>query len=611
MISKGAIIPTERENGDFISTLFIVPKPNGKFRPVINLKYLNDFVHYDHFKQETFKVVLDLLQANDFLTSVDLKDAYFSVPIHTDYQKYLKFSWKNQIFKFVVLPFGLKSAPFVFTKILKPVYAWFRLQNIRCFYYIDDSLNLHQSKKVCQDNTKTIVQTLESLGFIVNREKSVLIPTQKITFFGFIIDSVQFKIYLTDEKINKIIAKCTNLLEKKVIVVRDLASFIGSVINSFYAVLEAPLYYRNLERDKILGLGDSKNYDNKMSLSEESKFELQWWLNNIHVRNGKSIRPKPVEIICRTDASLLGWGCIDLNSGRHAGGRWCLDELKFSINYLELLAIFYALKSFYSRESDVHIQIQSDNISAITYVNDMGGMASKPLDVLAGDIWKWCLPKKIFLSAVHIPGSVNTSDYYSRNFSNSTEWMLKKSVFSRICKHFFMPDIDLFASRLNNQLDNFVSWFPEPGALYSDAFSISWNCFKPYIFPPFSLIGKVISKLLQDNVEKAILVFPYWTSQPWFPLLLDNMISFPVRLPRHKDLLSLPHNRENHPLDMKMHAVIVSGRRCCVQEFQDLLLTSSWHLGVVAQGNNMDTRGNIGQFGIIQGVQIYSRPLRL
>ncbi len=72
------IVESVSEPDEFVSTLFIVPKPNGKFRPVISLRYLNKFVSYYHFKQETFSVVLDLLQENDFLTSVDMEQAYFS-----------------------------------------------------------------------------------------------------------------------------------------------------------------------------------------------------------------------------------------------------------------------------------------------------------------------------------------------------------------------------------------------------------------------------------------------------------------------------------------------------------------------------------------------------
>ena len=55
-----------------------------KYRPIINLKPLNSFVQYEHFKQETFSIMLDLIQENDFFTSIDLQDAYFAVPIHKE-----------------------------------------------------------------------------------------------------------------------------------------------------------------------------------------------------------------------------------------------------------------------------------------------------------------------------------------------------------------------------------------------------------------------------------------------------------------------------------------------------------------------------------------------
>ena len=177
LLKKGAIVESVSEPDEFISTIFIVPKPNGKFRPVINLRYLNEFVHYDYFKQETFKVVLDLLQKNDFLTSVDLQDAYFSIPVHEQDQKYLKFTWNGSLYKFICVCFGLKSAPFLFTKVLKAVFAWFRQQNFRCSYYIDDSLNMNKNKAVCQKNTMTMVNTLQSLGFTINYKKSSLVPS--------------------------------------------------------------------------------------------------------------------------------------------------------------------------------------------------------------------------------------------------------------------------------------------------------------------------------------------------------------------------------------------------------------------------------------------------
>ena len=233
--------------------------------------------------------------------------------------------------------------------------------------------------------------------------------------------------------------------------------------------------------------------------------EKQWWKNNVSLKNGKPIRFKKAAFSCRTDVSFSGWGGIELESERFAQGRWSSQELDNSINFLELLAIFNVLKAFYSGVKDTHIEIQCDNISAVTYINDMGGMCSQTLDSLAKDIWEWCLFRQIVVSAVYIPGKDNTADFFSRNFSDSTEWMLRLDIFNRICIHFFVPEIDLFASRLNARLDRFVSWYPEPGAMHHNAFTFSWMNLKPYIFPPFSLVGKVMNKILTDQVENAIL----------------------------------------------------------------------------------------------------------
>lgn len=97
MSDLGAIVPSQNEDGQFISNIFLVPKPNNKFRPVINLKALNEFVHYEHFKQETFPYVLELIEKDEYFVSLDLKSAYFSIPIHPDSQKYLKFIWRNHV----------------------------------------------------------------------------------------------------------------------------------------------------------------------------------------------------------------------------------------------------------------------------------------------------------------------------------------------------------------------------------------------------------------------------------------------------------------------------------------------------------------------------------
>ena len=613
LLEKGAIVRSDEERGQFISTIFIVPKPGGKFRPVINLRFLNDFIEYNHFKQETFSLFLDIIQKGDWFTKLDMTDGYFHISIHPHFRKYLKFRWNGVLYHWVCLPFGLSCAPFVFTKVLKPIFTWFRAQNIRCGYYIDDSLNMNQERAVCQRNCNVMIDTLTSLGFTMNQKKSVTVPCQKIVFFGFVVDSVAFMVFLTDEKIQKIICKATLLLRAQEVVVRDLASFIGNIINAFDAVYEAQLHYRSLERDKLLGLGQEMNFDNRMVLSNCSKLEILWWLNNVKRKNGKWIRPPDIQVRCRTDASLEGFGGIDLDSELYTNGRWSVKEAVNHINYLELLAIWYTLQALFSDRRNIHIEVQSDSVSAVAYVNNFGGMQCIKMDKLAADIWSWCIQRGIHLSAVHIPGCINSADFYSRNFSECTEWKLKSKIFIRLCKQFFTPDVDLFASRLNKQLDCFVSWFPEPGSFSVNAFSMSWSGFSPYLFPPFNLVGKVLNKVVQDSVEKALIVLPYWPSQSYFPVFLENLCSFPVRIPRHVDLLTLVHNGKCHPLgrSLQLIAAVVSGRPCRVRDFRKTLLDSSLTHGQVEHVSSMTVHGKNGICGHILGQAVHFSALSL
>ena len=218
-----------------------------------------------------------------------------------------------------------------------------------------------------------------------------------------------------------------------------------------------------------------------------------------------------------------------------------------------------------------HICIKSDNSTAVQYINNMGGRIVSLLEI-SKEIWLWASKRKNFLSAVHIPGKQNFEpDGLSRNFSDSSEWKLKESIFQQICNLFFFPDIDLFASRLNKQLKKYVTWFPDPEAVASDAFSFSWQSYSPYIFPPFSLVPRILQKIEEEKVSKVLMIVPMWPSQPWFPRLLECIIDYPVRLPFCHDLLRLVHNNQKHTMNMRklfLVACVISGSLSKREEFE-------------------------------------------
>ena len=88
---------------------------------VLNLKELNSFVEYEHFKMESLRSVTDMMTLNCYMASIDIKDAYYIVPIALENRKYLKFAWRDTLYQYTCLPNGLSSAPRIFTKIMKPV----------------------------------------------------------------------------------------------------------------------------------------------------------------------------------------------------------------------------------------------------------------------------------------------------------------------------------------------------------------------------------------------------------------------------------------------------------------------------------------------------------
>ena len=152
----------------------------------------------------------DLLLENDWMASIDLKDAYLLVAV-TEHRRYLRFVWAEQTYEFQCLPFGLSSAPRVFTKLLKPVVGLLRHQGIRLVIFLDDMLVLAQSKEDLVAQMDQIAQMFRLLDFSINREKSQLRPTQQIQFLGFLIDSQKLMIRLIQEKVAMLIETCRNI----------------------------------------------------------------------------------------------------------------------------------------------------------------------------------------------------------------------------------------------------------------------------------------------------------------------------------------------------------------------------------------------------------------
>lgn len=122
---------------------------------------------------ENFEQAIRLVNTGDYLASVDLKHAYYSVKIAEEQQKYLYFQWHGKVYQFTCLPNGISKGPRLFTKLMKPIFATKRTR----FYitsFVDGTLMCSASCAGCSDCISSIVDLLRKMGFCINVEKSVL-----------------------------------------------------------------------------------------------------------------------------------------------------------------------------------------------------------------------------------------------------------------------------------------------------------------------------------------------------------------------------------------------------------------------------------------------------
>lgn len=481
LLKSAAIERCSPEEGQFTSPIFLVPKHDGSDRFILNLKRFNESVKQEHFKLEDIRSALNLLDNYDFMGRLDLKDAYHLIPISKPHKKFLRFEFEGELFQFNVLPFGLSSAPYVFTKIGRPIANYLRERGVRLIIYLDDFLIFGRTKEECGRNIKLAISLLTFLGFIINWEKSETKPTTRIKFLGMIIDSVKMNLELPPDKKNRIREMIIQPLRQHSISLQNLARLTGVLVSACPAVAYGWLYYKELERLKCrASLEVETNPNKKVPLSMEAEKDLAWWRGKILGARNK-IRSDSYDLEIFTDASPTGWGATCGN--KKASGRWDPLEMKLHINLLEIKAAFLGLKCFLRDSQGKQVLLRIDNITALAYINKMGGIRHRALNDITKRLWQWCEAKAHWVFAEYVASKDNPADEGSRITNIDTEWELSDYAFERLCASFGSPVMDLFASRVNSKCRRYCSWDRDPYAVSINSLTISWKLDFWYAFP--------------------------------------------------------------------------------------------------------------------------------
>ena len=341
----------------------------------------------------TLKEIKHLLPLGYWTASLDLKDGFWHLMVHSKMRPYLGFKYRNQFYQFRAMPFGLCVAPRVFTKLIAHMIKKMAEVGIWCLPFLDDLLIIAATKEECAEKMNLAINILEHHGWIINMEKSRLTPLQTFEWLGIAYNLTNFTRSATKTSLDSLHEQLSKLLRGKMCSKRDImrvqgrANWVGQV---------NPISRLMVSRSKAI-LSRLRHYhiDQQLRVSKHTRMSLVRWLNIPHIpqRMGK---PTP-QLIIQTDACPEGWGFRIAQLSYN--GSFDESMTNYSINILELFTIWLALLKI--QQEDLTIQILSDNSTAVAAIR-RASSTQFHIHSLSELIWRRSTEKRWTLLAAHI-----------------------------------------------------------------------------------------------------------------------------------------------------------------------------------------------------------------
>ena len=433
LVAKGAVELAPLPSPGFYSRLFVVWKTSGSWRPVIDLSHLNRFVDVSHFQMETIQSVLLSVRQGDWMASIDLKEAYLQVPIHPSSRHLLRFVFRDRVYQFKALCFGLSTAPQVFTRVMAPVSAILHSMGIRMRRYLDDWLVQSSSRDSLVRDLQTVLSLCHELGIVVNPQKSNLVPSQIVQYLGVVIDSTSFRASPSQDRISRLRSTADAFRSSASPPASLWLSLLGALSSLAHLVPGGRLRMRSLQLC-LHRSWDRLDLQAPGPVSQVCLQDLQWWLHLPRLSSGVSLCQVSPDLHFWSDASDVGWGAhLDRQV---ASGLWDSSQAALSINARELLAVHLGLRQFQSSLRGMTVAVFCDNTIAVAYLRKEGGTRSPLLNSLAQEILRWTESLSIRLAPQFLPGSQNVlADALSRPHQlPHSEWSLthgRVSIFEK------------------------------------------------------------------------------------------------------------------------------------------------------------------------------------
>ena len=585
---------------------------SGGWRPAISLSHLNEFVHLTRFMMETVTSVLVSVREGDFLAFLDLKDAYFQIPIHRSSRKLLRFTSEGTVYQFRALCFGLSTAPQVFTRVFAVVSAWAHSHGIRLLRYLDDWLILAFSGREAKHSVWSLFPLCHTLGIVINEKKSDFVPSQTAKYLGMTIDAEAGKVFPSLARVEKFLTVAESFYTMDAPPAQLWQVVLGHLASLERLVPHGRLRMRTLQWHlKAHWSPKSDPPSLPVPLPQEVRRDLSWWMVRDHLLTGVRFGTPAPDLHLYSDTSCSGWGAHLLD--QHVSGVWSDQEKLLHINLLEMKALFLGLQSFRDDVIGHHVTAMCDNSMVVAYVNKQGGTVSRALCLLASRLLRWTESLDIHLDARYLPGQANVlADLLSRRGQVvGTEWSLHPQVARSLLRVWGNPSIDLFATCLNAKLSFYCSLVLDPQAVFEDAFHHPWDDLDLYTFPSFPLVGRVIARFRQSSRLAMTLVARLWPEKEWFADLLLLLTQPPLALTWWDSLLRQPHCNLFHQgvHALNLHAWRLSSVTSESRPFREGLLESCQGVSDPPPRASTSLDGRSSVVGVVEGALLQSMPL--
>ena len=337
--SLGAVA---KDNGRNIRCITDASRPKEK---CIN-SYMEDIM--DEFQFVTVKDIAKELTDSCWMSVLDIKGAYKSIPVFGDHRGLQGFEWNldgdSEYYISNSMVFGLRSAPYIFTQHTEFIVRCMGRKGYgRVFGYLDDFLIMEDSKEKCWEGVFCLMTILRSLGFYINYEK-LISPGQAVTYLGITLNSLDMKLYLPGNKLIRLKQVVEEFLLLKKCKKRELQQLVGLLAHCSTVIRGG----RTFSRRAINLINSVVKQSDIIQLTGQFQEDLLWWKNFANMFNGKAAIISLDYNNCVTiyaDASMLGFGA---SWGRDwLYGSWDDDHVE------ELVSEFNCMHHFVKGPSEI------------------------------------------------------------------------------------------------------------------------------------------------------------------------------------------------------------------------------------------------------------------